>query len=61
MKEELARAHASLLVRLDALEELVGVSRPTRDLLSAIRHQLTRASGRRRKLLEGHIYPPLED
>jgi len=59
MKAELERAHANLLARLDALEELVRGSMPSRDLLSATRYQLTRASGQRRKLLEDQIYPML--
>ena len=59
MKVELERAHANLLARLDALEELVRGPTPSRDLLSAPRYQLTRASGQRRKLLEERIYPML--
>jgi len=59
VKAELKEAHEQLLARLDALEELVRGSTPSRDLLSTTRYQLTRASGRRRKLLEERVYPML--
>jgi len=59
VKAELEQVHEQLLTRLDALEALVRGSTPSRDLLSSTRYQLTRASGRRRKLLEERVYPTL--
>lgn len=59
MKAELERVHELLLARLDALEELIRGSRPSREQLSAVRYQLTRASSQRRKLLEERVYPLL--
>jgi len=59
VKTELEQVHEQLLARLDALEELARGSTPSRGLLSSTRYQLTRASGRRRKLLEERVYPML--
>lgn len=59
MLTELEGAHSELLDLIAQLEAMTGHDAPDRDALAGIRWKLSRASGRRLKLLEKDIYPAL--
>ena len=59
MASEIRQAHDELLALVSALEELTAVEQPDRDSLAHARWRLSRASGRRFKLLDDKVYPLL--
>ena len=56
---ELKTIHGELLLCIAALEQVVGRPAPDAERLTAARWKLTRASGRRRRLLTNKILPAL--
>ena len=59
MATEVRQAHDELLALVSALEELTRAEQPDRDEVAHARWRLSRASGRRFKLLEERVYPLL--
>ena len=60
MLMELEKVHVDLLQCIAALEQVVARPVPDAESLASARWKLTRASGRRRRLLTERIYPALE-
>ena len=60
MLTELERIHDELLQCIVTLEEVVARPVPDKEYIAAARWKLTRASGRRRRLLTERVYPTLE-
>lgn len=59
MKSELDQMHEDMLSALDELEALTAEPIPNVDKLSAVRWKLSKASGRRLRHLEQHVYPQI--
>jgi hypothetical protein len=60
MLTELKRIHDELLQCIVTLEEVVARPIPDKEGIATARWKLTRASGRRRRLLTERVYPALE-
>ncbi len=60
MLTELKNIHDELLQCIAALERVVALPSPDAEALASARWKLTRASGRRRRLLAERVYPALE-